>query len=414
MALYLLQLTFLWSVFSLVYHFILSKKTIYVFNRSYLLLTFVGSLLIPLIPFNLLLKNVNSLQSVSSSNINVLSEVVVDISNKTTQYSFGYSDVIWIVYTLGFVAFMIHFIIGLIKIQKLKSSSHKKAFEGITVCKVPKENQAFSFFTTVFLNEKVFSDLKNNKTIWLHEKAHVKQSHSFDVLLVELMKIIFWFHPLVYLYRKNIKMNHEYLADEEVLKEIDNVKDYQHTLIDHIEQTNILLASTFNYKLTQKRIIMMTIKTKNRTKLAAKLFTLFAVAGILTIVGCSQEEASDVLVSEESVLMKTDLEEPLKFVENKAKPIEGLRVFMQDYARKFNVPENPPLNKNNEIKIKVKFIIEKDGSFSEIIGTSEDSEILVDEAIRVLKTMPKWIPGKHQGKIVRSTFTLPITIRVNS
>jgi len=131
-------------------------------------------------------------------------------------------------------------------------------------------------------------------------------------------------------------------------------------------------------------------------------------------VGCSQEEASDVLVSEESVLMKTDLEEPLKFVENKAKPIEGLRVFMQDYARKFNVPENPPLNKNNEIKIKVKFIIEKDGSFSEIIGTSEDSEILVDEAIRVLKTMPKWIPGKHQGKIVRSTFTLPITIRVNS
>jgi len=223
----------------------------------------------------LLLKNVNSLQSVSSSNINVLSEVVVDISNKTTQYSFGYSDVIWIVYTLGFVAFMIHFIIGLIKIQKLKSSSHKKAFEGITVCKVPKENQAFSFFTTVFLNEKVFSDLKNNKTIWLHEKAHVKQSHSFDVLLVELMKIIFWFHPLVYLYRKNIKMNHEYLADEEVLKEIDNVKDYQHTLIDHIEQTNILLASTFNYKLTQKRIIMMTIKTKKSNKISSKIIYSF-------------------------------------------------------------------------------------------------------------------------------------------
>src|SRR6218665_2768903 len=133
MALYLLQLTFLWSVFSLVYHFILSKKTIYVFNRSYLLLTFVGSLLIPLIPFNLLFENVNYLQSVSSSNINVLSEVVVDISNKTTQYSFGYSDAIWIVYTLGFVAFMIHFIIGLIKIQKLKTSSHKKTFEGITV-----------------------------------------------------------------------------------------------------------------------------------------------------------------------------------------------------------------------------------------------------------------------------------------
>lgn len=409
MILYLLQLTFLWSVFSLVYHFILSKKTIYVFNRSYLLLTFVGSLLIPLIPFNLLLKNVNSLQSVSSSNINVLSEVVVDISNKSIQYSFGYFDVIWIVYTLGFVAFMIHFIIGLIKILKLKRSSQKKAFEGITVCKVPKENQAFSFFTTVFLNEKVFSDLKNNKVIWLHEKAHVKQSHSFDVLLVELMKIIFWFHPLVYLYGKNIKMNHEYLADEEVLKEIDNVKDYQHTLIDHIEETNILLASTFNYKLTQKRIIMMTIKTKNRTKLAAKLFTLFAVAGILIIVGCSQEEASEVLVPEESVLMKTDLEEPLKFVENRAKPKEGLDEFYRGFIKSFD--QETLIVGDTIITTRLKFIIEKDGSFSNIVAVGGGNEAVSNEAIRVLKSMPIWQAAEHEGKIVRSTFTLPIKIR---
>lgn len=427
MALYLLQLTFLWSVFSLVYHFILSKKTIYVFNRSYLLLTFVGSLLIPLIPFNLLLKNVNSLQSFSSSNINVLSEVVVDISNKTIQYSFGYFDVIWIVYTLGFVAFMIHFIIGLIKILKLKRSSQKKAFEGITVCKVAKENQAFSFFTTVFLNEKVYSDLKNNKVIWLHEKAHVKQSHSFDVLLVELMKIIFWFHPLVYLYGKNIKMNHEYLADEEVLKEIDNVKDYQHKLIDHIEQTNILLASTFNYKLTQKRIIMMTIKTKKQTKLATKFFTLFVVAGILTIVACTNKEElqpdskskkndlpyAEIQIDEKVSSANDSSEKALRLVQQKAKPSEGIQTFYNEFIRKFNLPKDPLLNTNNEIKIKLKFIIEKDGSFSEITGTSEDSEVLVDEAIRVLKTMPKWIPAEHEGKIVRSTFTLPIKIRVN-
>lgn len=413
MTLYLLQLTFLWSVFSLVYHFILSKKNIYVFNRSYLLLTFFVSLIIPLIPFNLLLKKIDSFKAVSSNNVNVLSEVVVDISNKTNYYSFGYAEMLWIIYTLGVLAFMIHFIIGLIKILKLKNKSYKKVIEGITVCKIPQVNQAFSFFKTVFLNETIFNKLKDNKAVWLHEKAHVKQFHSFDVLLVEVMKIIFWFHPLTYHYRKNIKMNHEYLADEEVLKEIDNVRDYQHKLIDHIEQTQMLLASTFNYRLTQKRIIMMTIKTKNRTKLATKLFTLFAVTGILTIVACSQDQTTEIITAEETLQMKTEIEEPLKFVEHKAKPVEGLAVFMQTYARKFNVPENPPLNANNEIKIKVKFIIEKDGSFSEIVGTSESSKILVNEAIRVLKTMPKWIPGKHQGKIVRSTFTLPITIRIN-
>lgn len=412
MILYLLQLTFLWLVFSLVYHFLLSKKSIYVFNRSYLLLTFLGSLIIPLVPFDLLLKKIDSFQGVSSSNVNVLSEVVVGISNKTNYYSFGYIEILWIIYTLGTLAFMIHFIIGLIKILKLKNKSYKIVIEGITVCKIPQENPVFSFFKTVFLNETIFNNLKDNKAIWLHEKAHVKQFHSFDVLLVEVMKIIFWFHPLIYLYRKNIKMNHEYLADQEVLKETDNISDYQHKLIDHIEQTQMLLVSTFNYKLTQRRIIMMTIKTKKLTKLAVKLFTFFAVAGILTIVACSQENADEVMITYENIHKKTEIEEPLKFVENRAKPKEGVQAFYNDFMRTFNVPENLQLDDENEIKTRLKFIIEKDGSFSNIVAVGGGNEAVSNEAIRVLKSMPKWQPAKHEGKIVRSTFTLPIKIRV--
>lgn len=412
MILYLLQLTFLWLVFSLVYHFLLSKKSIYVFNRSYLLLTFLGSLIIPLVPFDLLLKKIDSFQGVSSSNVNVLSEVVVGISNKTNYYSFGYIEILWIIYTLGTLAFMIHFIIGLIKILKLKNKSYKIVIEGITVCKIPQENPVFSFFKTVFLNETIFNNLKDNKAIWLHEKAHVKQFHSFDVLLVEVMKIIFWFHPLIYLYRKNIKMNHEYLADQEVLKETDNISDYQHKLIDHIEQTQMLLVSTFNYKLTQRRIIMMTIKTKKLTKLAVKLFTFFAVAGILTIVACSQENADEVMITYENIHKKTEIEEPLKFVENRAKPKEGIQAFYNDFMRTFNVPENLQLDDENEIKTRLKFIIEKDGSFSNIVAVGGGNEAVSDEAIRVLKSMPKWQPAKHEGKIVRSTFTLPIKIRL--
>ena len=412
MILYLLQLTFLWLVFSLVYHFLLSKKSIYVFNRSYLLLTFLGSLIIPLVPFDLLLKKIDSFQGVSSSNVNVLSEVVVGISNKTNYYSFGYIEILWIIYTLGTLAFMIHFIIGLIKILKLKNKSYKIVIQGITVCKISQENPVFSFFKTVFLNETIFNNLKDNKAIWLHEKAHVKQFHSFDVLLVEVMKIIFWFHPLIYLYRKNIKMNHEYLADQEVLKETDNISDYQHKLIDHIEQTQMLLVSTFNYKLTQRRIIMMTIKTKKLTKLAVKLFTFFAVAGILTIVACSQENADEVMITYENIHKKTEIEEPLKFVENRAKPKEGIQSFYNDFMRTFNVPENLQLDDENEIKTRLKFIIEKDGSFSNIVAVGGGNEAVSDEAIRVLKSMPKWQPAKHEGKIVRSTFTLPIKIRL--
>jgi len=423
MTLYLLQLTFLWSVFSLVYYFILSKKNIYVFNRSYLLLTFFGSLIIPLIPFNLFLKKIDSFQGISSNNVNVLSEVVVDISNKTSYYSFGYTDMLWIIYTLGVLASMIHFIIGLIKILKLKNKSYKKVIEGITVCKIPQENQAFSFFKTVFLNETIFNKLKDNKAVWLHEKSHVNQFHSLDVLLVEVMKIIFWFHPLTYLYRKNIKMNHEYLADEEVLKETDDVRDYQQKLIDHIEQTHMLLTSTFNYRLTQKRIIMMTIKTKEQTKLTAKLLTLFAVFIMVLFIACSKDKPvelenkiqkipySEIIIDEEDASYSH--KDPLKFVEKKAQPSKGMQMFFHEFARKYNVPKEVLSIDQGEVKLKLNFVVEKDGSLSDIYETTGANKLLAEEGIRVLKSVSYWIPGEHEGKIVRSTFTLPITIRVN-
>lgn len=423
MTLYLLQLTFLWSVFSLLYHFILSKKNIYVFNRFYLLLTLVGSLIIPLIPFNLLLKRVGAFQGVSPKNVNVLSEVVIDISNKTDDYSLGYTDILWIVYTLGVISFMIYFIVGLIKILKLKNESYKNVIDDITVCKISQENQAFSFFKTVFLNETIFDNLKDNKVVWIHEKEHVKQFHSFDVLLVEVMKIIFWFNPLTYLYIKNIKMNHEYLADEEVLKKIVNVRDYQHKLIDHIEETNMVLASTFNYKLTQKRIIMMTIKTKEQTKLAAKLLTFFAIFITVLLVACSNDKTvepenkiqkipySEIIIDEKDASYSH--QDPLKFVEQKAQPSKGMQMFFHEFARKYNVPKEVLSIEQGEIKLKLNFVVEKDGSLSDIHETTGANKLLAEEGIRTLKTMPNWSPAEHEGKIVRSTFTLPIKIRVN-
>lgn len=97
-------------------------------------------------------------------------------------------------------------------------------------------------------------------------------------------------------------------------------------------------------------------------------------------------------------------------------PREGLAAFMQNFAREFKAPENI---KSDEIKMRLKFIVETDGSFSNILTPQEyfkpDESYLAlqEEAIRALKTMPEWKPAEHEGKIVRSTFTLPIKIRVN-
>ena len=81
--------------------------------------------------------------------------------------------------------------------------------------------------------------------------------------------------------------------------------------------------------------------------------------------------------------------------------------------RTFNVPENLQLDDENEIKTRLKFIIEKDGSFSNIVAVGGGNGEASNEAIRVLQTMPKWQPAEHEGQVVRSTFTMPIKIKIN-
>lgn len=99
------------------------------------------------------------------------------------------------------------------------------------------------------------------------------------------------------------------------------------------------------------------------------------------------------------------------FVQKKASPNEGMEAFYKSYVRKFNAPE---VGGNvQEISVLLKFVVEKDGSFTDIQIAGPDPHNIGKEAIRVLKAMPKWKPAEHNGKTVRSSFKLPIKLRVN-
>ncbi|UUV21693.1 energy transducer TonB [Paenimyroides aestuarii] len=100
------------------------------------------------------------------------------------------------------------------------------------------------------------------------------------------------------------------------------------------------------------------------------------------------------------------------FVQKKAAPNEGLQGFFNNFIRKFNAPDVGGNVK--EISVRLKFVVEKDGSFTDIQIAGADPHNIGKEAIRVLKSMPKWKPAEHNGKTVRSSFTLPIKVRVNN
>lgn len=100
------------------------------------------------------------------------------------------------------------------------------------------------------------------------------------------------------------------------------------------------------------------------------------------------------------------------FVQQKAAPNEGIESFYKNYIRKFNAPDVGGNVK--EISVRLKFVVEKDGSFTDVQVSGADPHNLGKEAMRVLKAMPKWKPAQHNGKTVRSSFTLPIKIRVSN
>lgn len=103
-------------------------------------------------------------------------------------------------------------------------------------------------------------------------------------------------------------------------------------------------------------------------------------------------------------------EKVYSIVQKKAHPQEGMQVFYEDFIRKYN--SEKMFSENDEIKVNLKFIVEKDGSFTDI-KYGEFNE-LNNRAVRVLKSMPKWEPAELNDKIVRSNFTLLITIKVNN
>ncbi|MFC2128601.1 M56 family metallopeptidase [Bacteroidota bacterium] len=120
----------------------------------------------------------------------------------------------------------------------------------------------YSFFKYIFVNRSDFENGKIEKELITHEQIHCQQYHSLDILIIELIKVFLWFNPLIWLFRKTIQLNHEFLADHKVLSNY-NLNDYQNTLLNLVFRNNSsYLASNLNYSLTKKRLVMM---TKNYT-----------------------------------------------------------------------------------------------------------------------------------------------------
>ncbi len=192
--------------------------------------------------------------------------------SRNTGHGFSLNTGLVVAYFLGLSLMLLRFSRNFFLL--IRKMGHCKSIRGPhgRIILTEEESLPYSFFRNIYINQFLFEKGNEAELLLIHEGAHCKQLHSVDVLFAELLKIAFWFNPFVWFLSNAIRLNHEYLADEEVL-ESQNAHTYQLLLVNmEIAYQSIYLASEFNYSLTKKRLTMM----NNRYK--GKKGTLYKIA----------------------------------------------------------------------------------------------------------------------------------------
>lgn len=276
------------GLFLAFYLLILQREKMFAFNRFYLLTTLVLSFAIPfmelgmnqmenvpvvaeVIPVEIAKNDVNLAEIVAQKNINTATVSEMNY----TKSSFNWWILVPLIYMVTTLVLLLRFLSNIGNLLVMTRFNERIKKNGFTIVSVKNEISTFSFFNYLFVSKNEIKSERIQSEIFRHELAHMRQKHSWDVLLIEFLKVFFWFNPFLYIYKKSIQTNHEFLADAEVLHQTEDTVHYQQLLLEKIStKPQTALASSFNYLVTKKRFIMMTKKTSKMKTIALKLFSI--------------------------------------------------------------------------------------------------------------------------------------------
>lgn len=275
MEIYILKSAACLGILFSFYKLFLENENMHFFKRFYLLASLVAAFLIPFITFTSYVEASERLTSV------VMIENSGFITSETEIATNYLPIILWSLYGLGVVFFSYRFFRNLKNlILKIKHNQKLKINHIINVL-VKNDVTPHTFFSYIFLNKKRFENNEIPSEVLLHEQTHALQKHSIDVLIIELIQIIFWFNPLVYLIKHAIKLNHEFLADQAVLKKGITSNNYQNLLLAFSSNATPQLANSINYSSIKKRFTLMKTETSKKSILVRSLLLLPLLAILL-------------------------------------------------------------------------------------------------------------------------------------
>ena len=423
--LYLLQVNVGLILFYALYKLVCTRDTFFRSRRFILIVSLVLPFILPFIDVREWLESRDRMIMLTHFDYSaVLPEIVVGSeAAETGNRVFVLSEWIGYLYLAGVVVLLVRLAVQAFSLYRLIVRMPEKEINGVRIKCLNDPSGPFSFFGWIFMNPAAVKEDEISE-ILTHEMAHVKQHHSVDVLLAEMVSICCWMNPFAWLLKREVRLNLEFLADRKVMEAGFATKSYQYHLLGLAYNHKYGLSNNFNFSHLKQRIIMMNKKKSNATgHIKYALFVLPAFALLVAgNISCSQdasqtEDAKEEVVApvspeaKEAPADSTAKEEVFMVAEQMPEFPGGMKELLKFLQDNLKYPENAMKN-NVQGRVIVQFVVEKDGTPTEFkVARSVDPD-LDAEALRVLQTMPKWKPGMQRGEVVRVKFTVPVSFKL--
>ena len=381
---YILKVNVLLILFYLVYQLALSRETFYKHSRWFLLSGLFVSLVLPFVTFTKI--EYYEVKEVISNSIESNGPKIVQISNEVAQEPILTNpEILFLVYGIICFGFLIKTLFDFFKLFKIIKVSNSEKKDKLVYINTNLVHTPFSFFNYIVFNEELINPVEL-QNIMKHEEAHSMQKHSFDTLLAQFFIILFWFNPIVWLYRKSIVQNLEFLADSYAIQQVSDKKHYQKTMLKiTLQPQHISIINTFNQSSIKKRIIMLNTNKSNRKNIWKIVFILPILAGFIYLF-----QVKVVAQEKKSIKFQTNNKEKntavidsavavcIGYVTNKNATDEEMKIDIASLKKDHNVDykfSNIKRNEKNEI-IAIKI------SFNDNKGNNGEHEVIGDEPIK--------------------------------
>ncbi|MEN8116759.1 MAG: M56 family metallopeptidase [Bacteroidota bacterium] len=451
------------ALLSLIYLLFLRRETFFKSNRLFLLVSLLFSVILPFLKFRIYESQPMLLPEVTvTPYFNLLEAVTVygqDLSGTVVQ-TISSSQVIVLIYLTGLLFFFSRYIFRIGQIVLLIANNKTQKSGPFRFVYLNKDIIPFSFLNYVFINPAK-KDNEGCDKIIAHELEHIKQGHTYDVLILEILTIFQWFNPFMWLLKRVIRENHEFLADSAVLNSGISAVKYKQLLLNQSVGMELKLANNFNSSLIYKRIKMISRIRSSRFANLKYFFGIITVLALLAAFACEKEESIEMVLDNETTEMRISfLGEKLRIEANTADLSRLKRMFFDNiklesdslgnlffvnsqkthrildegekiYTLADKMPEfqggdealrdviansvkypEYAVEKGIQGKVYVTFVVSKYGEVANCETARGIDESLDNEAVRVINDLPNWIPGTIKGEPVNVRYTVPINFKL--